>query len=118
MTLLIWVGFIGLMIFINWLLIEKRINPFHLLNALIACIFAAMFCYHDIRPLWFNIPCALFTYWFLFDTGLNLARGEYIWYLGKESVIDKLSQKLPLQVVFIFKGILALGFIACYYLNF
>ena len=118
MTLLIWFLFIAIMIFINWLLIDKRISPLHPLNAAITCLFAAMFCYYDFRPLWFTIPTALLTYWFLFDTGLNIARGETLWYLGSESIIDRYTQRLPLFVVWVFKAILALGLIGCYYANF
>jgi len=118
MNLIIWIAFIGIAVFYNWLLIEKHISPWHPLNASITIIFAIVFAYYDPRPNWFVIPCALSTYWFLFDTGLNLARGKIIWYLGQGSVIDRLSQKAPLQVVWILKGILALGFIGCYYANF
>lgn len=118
MNLLIWFGFIFLAIFYNWLLIEKRVSPWHPLNAIITIIFAIVFAYYDQRPASFVIFCALSTYWFLFDTGLNIARGKFFWYLGQESVIDRLSQNMPLQVVWIFKGIFALGLIGCYYLNF
>lgn len=118
MNLLIWFAFIGIAIFANWLLIDKKISPWHPLNAAITILFACSFAYHDPRPHWFIILCSLSTYWFIFDTGLNIARGELLWYLGKGSIIDRLSQRAPLQVVWILKGILSLGLIGCYYLNY
>jgi len=118
MNLLIWFGFIGAAIFVNWLLIHKNIKPNHPLNAFITILLTAIFCHYDEHPHWFIALCGLSTYWFIFDTGLNIARGKLVWYLGQGSVIDRWSQKLPLQVVWIFKAMIAGFFIGAYYLNY
>lgn len=46
---------------------------------------------------WGMIPMMLFSFWFLFDYGLNIARGKKpFWYLNPEgSFLDRLQCKYP-----------------------
>jgi len=120
MNLLIWFSFTLLMVIINWQLIEHQIYPSHPLNAIITCALAALFAMIDKRPKWFTVLCALFTYWFAFDTLLNIFRHEPIAYLGTISKVDLISEYLiPYSgPVFWFKLILFLGFTLAYYFNY
>jgi len=135
MILFIWLGFIVIMILINWfVIVEKKSSPLHWLNSVIAAIVAFVLLKYgnEIRPLWLVIPCLFFSYWWIFDTGENILRKLKVWSLGTISVFDRLSQglpvnligvviklpSLPLQVLWIFKGMLAIALIGIYYLDF
>jgi hypothetical protein len=57
------------------------------------------------------------TFWFLFDTGLNIMRGRALYYLGS-SFLDKLQKNYPNEFVwFVFKAIAFIGLVGAYYFN-
>lgn len=111
----------------NYRLIEKKKKtPNHYLLWLIRAIIAIVIVYNPDGLEWFLRALALVPlYWFVFDYGLNKARGKRLMYLGDESLISikdmirhydgsfSLLDQIQLKSLgefpwFIFKGILAL----------
>ena len=118
MILLIWFLFVGIMIAINWYIIkEKKISPLHPLNAAIVILSAWGLEHFDFRPHWFCRACFLLTYWWLFDSGLNIACGWPIQNLGTTGFIDRTLKPYEAPV-FWFKSILFIGFTLSYYFNY
>lgn len=114
-----WLIFIGLAAWVNYSIIKQGKRPLHWLNALITIALAAILAYFNHRPFAFSFAAFLGVYWFGFDTVLNLLRGEKVYYLGQESVLDRISQKaFPLDVIWIFKAIIAVFFLGAYYFNY
>lgn len=111
----------------NWHLIEtKHKEPNHYLLWLTRAMIAIAIVYNPDKLEWVLRALALVPlYWFVFDYGLNKARGKRLMYLGDESLISlkdmirhydgsfSLLDQIQLKTLgeypwFIFKGILAL----------
>ena len=119
MYLALWFAHTLIFAVINYTEIRKNQNPIHWLNAAITVLLAGMLCWFESRPLWFAIPCFLLTYWFLFDTLLNLMRGLPVFYLGDASVLDRLQKQYGgVWPWFVWKAILFVGFTLSYFFNF
>lgn len=118
--LLSWLLLIAIEITRNWFIIEvKHEGPNHLLGSLYRAAIGIMWfiVFFKLGFLWYwLIPFQLFSFWFLFDTFLNIARGKPIAYLDdpkdavEDSIIDTISQKLfHVEVIFYLKLILFIG---------
>lgn len=121
-------GVIAVDIIANHYYIKRIGEPNHKILWLLRFIIGALVTYDSDRLFWLEKLVTLVPlWWFVFDYGLNKARGKYLIYLGvkKEekfldllkqnpfrssySIIDQIQLKLlPEFVWFIFKGILCI----------
>lgn len=105
--ILAWIALIWIETIRNFYLIEiKKKTPKHKLAWLLRVIIGVVFwivtpmIYHDLElDSWWAMPMMMgFTFWWMFDSGLNLLRRRQIWYLGnpydpeEDSWMDKLQQ--------------------------
>jgi len=127
-----WLMFIGANIAVDWHQIFKLKIPInHSERMLIRCVLGLVF--WIATPFvgsWFRLnlpfdvwlampPMMAFTFWALFDAGLNLARGKSILYFGtgpNSSRLDRLQAKWPLPWVF-FKFFFAAIFTYIYFIG-
>ena len=119
MFLTFFLVFLLISILFDWWTIQCGIQitkKGHLVRWYIRAITAAIFMYFDHNwPLYILIPTYSISFWFLFDTTLNILRGKNLWYLGS-NWLDKLQKKYPNEFVwFWFKGIAFIGLIGAYY---
>lgn len=113
--------FILISILIDWYIIERKKHSIteraHTVRWFIRAAITSVFIYLDPIPLSQSILTYTITFWFLFDTGLNIIRGKKLYHLGT-NFLDKFQKEHPNEFVwFIWKFILFLGFILAYYFN-
>lgn len=112
--LLVWVVFIGVEVYRNWYIIEKKKQrPDYVWSFIFRGFFAIL------HGIWIDVQdlpdwCPVLTYqvtsfWLLFDVSLNRARRKQWFYTGENSgwIFDKLG-KWP--VVYLILKLVALGF--------
>lgn len=96
MTLIVltWIVLVELEAIRNWyIIVKKKKSPKHkwrtVLRIVVGIVFwiATPIVYHDLPyDSWWAMPMMMgFTFWWLFDSSLNLMRGRKIWYLGDPS---------------------------------
>jgi len=94
----------------NWFYIEiLKKNPLHWLLWVVRALIVSWVVYHPDLLTWsIRAANAAVLYWFVFDTGLNLARDKGVYHLGK-SFLDRLQTKyIGNFYSFVIKGMLAL----------
>lgn len=122
MIWIVWLLFIIEEVIRNNYLIKKSIWINHVVEGGVRVIIAgtiilAMF---PIYGNWLHLICwflgAFFSFWLLFNIGLNALRGKPFGYVGKGALLDRIEALSPsiLGNVF-FKVVLAAGFIYGYY---
>lgn len=97
MVYVIWLILIALEVWRNWYKIEKKKVRINHKGAILIRIIVG-FVFWVLIPLAVSLPVDRYwalpimmslTFWFLFDLGLNMARGRSYFYLGEESWLDK-----------------------------
>jgi len=118
MIYLIWFTLIALEVWRNWYKIEKKKIRINHKGATLLRIIVG-FAFWAFIPLALPIPVDRYlalpvmmslTFWFLFDLGLNIARGRSYFYLGEDSWLDKkMKSSLGAWPWFWFKLCFAIG---------
>lgn len=102
LKLLLWLAYIAVDVWTNYVIIEKNDSRpnYLLMNIVRGCVFIVYGAFiwdtqADLRTLYIFIFCTT-SFWILFDISLNLSRGKHILYLGKESGwVDRFGFKHP-----------------------
>lgn len=114
----VYLVFILLQVVWHWVLIEKMNKvPNHTFHALLRFVVAVVIIAMYQEYTWINTLTYGITFWFVFDTLLNVFRRKNPIYLSDRG-IDALEKKLYGEYVsFVWKGIAAIGLIGAYYFN-
>lgn len=124
MVLLLWFVLVVVEVFRNYYIIEvRKHNPNHTtmfrLRVMVGIVFwiVSPVIFKMRFDQWWTLPIVLpITFFFVFDTGLNISRGLPYFYLGDNSKIDRLQKKYGGSFAwFWWKLILAAGSVALYF---
>ena len=115
--------FLAVSLAYDYIKIEKYKSPItksgHIVRFFLRAIVILYLAYiSDVyMPFWQVLATYTITFWFLFDSMLNIARGRSVLYLGGNA-IDKLQIKYGGPFVwFVWKAILFCGLSGIYYFN-
>ncbi len=93
-----WLAIIALEIVRNWYVIERKKQTPDYHTSVIFRFLALLVVNALVAPNPFFWAFQVFSFWVLFDIGLNLVRRKPLFYLGENSYIDRTSNKSPITV--------------------
>jgi len=120
MIWIFWLFFIIEEVVRNYYMIKKKLTINHGAEAVIRLCFSIALVIVMDPALWIQVVMfflgAFFSFWLLFNIGLNALRGKPFGYVGKTAWLDKIEAFSPSIIgnVF-FKAVLATGFIYAYF---